>query len=292
LLATILIAAFVIFVKAAPVAPRLDGFGMNSSALLNSDATQLPGVISLMHSMGVGWDREVIPWNEVQTNNNEFRWSYGTSDGYRDFNQLLLNLKNNHMDMLAVLDGGPVFIQHIYPNQPIDQEKLLAAWKDYVQAAVSQLGGVVHAWEIGNAPNSPEYWGRLLYPTVSLATAMPDAALYAKMLKIASDVIKAANPKDVIVLGGLDMSLGLDCSTDAFNFLGQLRKAGAWDSFDIIALQFFPGANDPQDSVVYGVGHDPLDGSCKPNETSKYTIIEEIRAMQALAAQAGENRFG
>jgi hypothetical protein len=287
LLVIVVLAVFVIFVKAAPDTPRLDGFGMGYSAELRVGAQQIPNVLDNLHSLGVGWVRESVPWNEVQTNSGEFRWAYGTSEGYRDFNQLLIELKSRNMDMLAVLDGGPVFLQHTYPDQPVDHDKLLEAWKQYVQAAVNQLGSVVHAWEIGDEPNSPEYWGGLLYPTVENASYKPDAGLYAEMLKIASQVIKAADPKDVIILGGLDLSLGAECSTDAFSFLGQLRKAGAWDSFDIIGVHFFWGSNKPQDSVLYGVGHDPLDGTCKPLEKTSYTMIEEVRLLQAFTVQAG-----
>lgn len=291
LLVTIAVVVFVVFVKAAPSIPRLDGFGMGNSVELRVGAQQTADALDALHNLGVGWVREIIPWNEVQVNPGEFRWQYGTNAGYRDYDQLLVELKNRKMDILAVLDGGPVFLQHTYPDQPVSQERLLEAWRQYVQTAVDQLGSVVNAWEIGDEPNSPEYWGRLLYPTVENATNKPDAALYADMLKIASQVIKAADPQDMVILGGLDLSLGADCSTDAFSFLGQLRQAGAWNAFDIIAVHFFWGANKPQDSVPYGLGHDPLTGMCKPQQKDRYTMIEEMRTLQAFAAQAGAKPF-
>lgn len=286
LFAAVVVVVFVLFFKAAPNTPRLDGFGMGNALELRVGAQQVPAALDTLHSLGVGWVREVIPWNEVQTDSGQFRWAYGTSSGYRDFTQLIQDLKSRNMDMLAVLDGGPVFLQHTYPDQPVNRDQLLEMWRQYVQAAVAQLGSVVHAWEIGDEPNSPDYWGRLLYPTVANAASKPDASLYADMLKIARDVIKAADPKDVIILGGLDMSLGLDCATDAFSFLGQLRKAGGWDNFDIIGLHLFWGANKPQDAVLYGVGHDPLDGTCKPKLKDSYTMLEEVRTVQAFASQA------
>lgn len=291
LLVFVAVAIFVIFVKAAPDAPRLDGFGMGNSVELRVGAQQTDAALDNLHMLGVGWVREVIPWNEVQTNSNEFRWAYGTSAGYRDYSQLIAGLKSRNMDMLAVLDGGPVFLQHIYPDQPVDRTQLLEMWRQYVQVAVSQLGGVVHAWEIGDEPNSADYWGRLLFPTVANASSKPDAGLYAEMLKIASDVIKAADPKAVIVLGGLDMSLGADCTTDAFSFLGQLRKAGAWEKFDIIGVHLFWGAEKPQDQVLYGVGHDPVDGTCKPQQKETYSMLEEISNLQAFVNQAGAKRI-
>lgn len=291
LLVTIAVVVFVVFVKAAPSAPRLDGFGMGSSVALRVGAQQIAAALDSLHGLGVGWVREAIPWNEVQISPGEFRWQYGTSAGYRDFDQLLAELKNRRMDMLAVLDGGPVFLQHTYPDQPVNRENLLEAWRQYVQAAVDRFGSLVNAWEIGDEPNSPEYWGRMLYPTVANASSKPDATLYAEMLKVASQVIKAADPQDMVILGGLDLSLGADCSTDAFSFLGQLRQAGAWDDFDIIGVHFFWGANKPQDSVMYGLGHDPLTGMCKPQQKEYYTMIEEMRALQAFAAQAGAKPF-
>jgi hypothetical protein len=85
------------------------------------------------------------------------------------------------------------------------------------------MGGIagrlpaVDAWELWNEPDSPGFFA-----------GAPDPATYAAMLKAAYPAIKAAQPGDAVVTGGL---VGND-----MDFVEQLYRHGAQGSFDAVGV--------------------------------------------------------
>jgi hypothetical protein len=75
----------------------------------------------------------------------------------------------------------------------------------------------VDAWELWNEPDSQEFWA-----------GAPQPAAYAAVVRAAYPAIKAVQPNDVVVLGGL---VGND-----YDFLQGLYATGARGSFDAVAV--------------------------------------------------------
>ena len=88
----------------------------------------------------------------------------------------------------------------------------------------------VKVWEIWNEENSAIFW-----------KPSPSAAGYAALLKAAYAAIKAEDPTATVLLGG---TAGFDRA-----FMDGLRTAGAWSSFDALAIHTYV-APQPESSMM------------------------------------------
>jgi acetylornithine deacetylase/succinyl-diaminopimelate desuccinylase-like protein len=92
-----------------------------------------------------------------------------------------------------------------------------ADYAAYVRAVVHRYKGTVHVWEISNEENIAAFW-----------RPVPNASAYAALLEAAYAAIKAEDPTATVLIGGLAAS--------DLGFLEQGRAAGAWNSFDAVAI--------------------------------------------------------
>jgi hypothetical protein len=91
-----------------------------------------------------------------------------------------------------------------------------AAFGRFMGAIAQRVAGA-DAWELWNEPDSPEFWA-----------GAPDPAAYAAMLRSAYPAIKAVQPGDVVVTGGM---VG-----NNMDFLWALYDHGAQGSFDAVGV--------------------------------------------------------
>lgn len=265
---------------------KIDGFGLGSSAHLRLGSESVHSAYEQMKSMGIRWTREEIPWGEVEDTPNNFRWAYPFGNTPRDFPALFHFANENQIEIVALLDYGPIYLADPTPDELIER------WEIYVQAVVSKFGDEIDYWEIGNEMNSRKFWGKVVYPG-SDRKAEPDPALYAKLLSSAYEIIKSDDPGDVVILGGLIVITEGDCPTDPYAYLGKLYEAGVWDKFDIIGFHPYwgppPQSNKlfpPEQAVLRGKQHDPRTGACvDENRTSN--LIGDIRDLSDLTDQFG-----
>ncbi len=287
LFAGVIAAVLILFLRFAPDNTRLDGFGVSGAQHSFLDDSSMNVHLDLAEEIGFGWYRVTLPWSQVESAPNQIAWAFTTAEGNWDFLHLLQGLRSRGIDPLVVLDGGPIFLQHTYPSNPVGRAELLSAWESYVSAVVSAFGDQVDAWEIGNQPNTNAYWGRLLYPAVDLASASIDKDLYVQMLSIAHQAIKTADPNDVVVLGGLYLSPENSCDSDVFGFLAELNRSGSWDNFDVIGLHLDWGASTPQETRTFNVGHDPYSGACQLQTPLSYDMISAVQSVYDFSNQFG-----
>ncbi len=260
---------------------KIDGFGMGSSAHLRVGADQLEAALDELKSMNVHWVREEIPWAEIEPSPDSFRWDYSFGETPRDFSLLVSELEKRDIEIVALLDYGP-----IYGNKPIPEDKLLIRWENYVQAVVIKFGDQIDHWEIQNEMNSPLFWGKVIYTGQSI-DAPPDPELYTKMLDLAYTVIKKHSPDDEVVLGGLVGNVNDNCETNPFDYLHKVHQAGGWSSFDVIAIHPYWEANPPEAFINRGRGHSSDSGACQWDQTANYNMIGEARAIRDLVNQFG-----
>jgi hypothetical protein len=289
LLAAVVVAGIYLIKKAAP-STRSDGVGIGSSTHLRVGVDGLPGAMDLITGMGATWIREEFPWNAIQQIPDEFRWSDGNGTITRNFDTLIAEARQNKIKILAVLDGGPVFLAHVYPGMPVDKQELLTAWQGYVQAVVDRYGDQVIAWEIGNRENTAAGWGKVMFPTAADALANPDPELYSQMLQVAYKIIKAKNSNAQVILGGLEMKVS-DCSENPFAFLAAVEKSGGWQSFDSIGLQLIGSTTWPEQPSLSENEHDLLTGACVPGTKTWRTILDEIQSVVTFSRQFGEKNI-
>jgi endo-1,4-beta-mannosidase len=84
----------------------------------------------------------------------------------------------------------------------------------------------VRTYEIWNEPNTSSFW-----------PSGPTAAQYVSLLRAASPAVKAADPRAMVVLGGL--------AKNDYSYLEAVYNAGGRSYFDVVAVHPYTGAVDP-----------------------------------------------
>lgn len=201
----------------------------------------------VLESIHSGMLRVKMPWNEVEPSAGAFVWSYQSETGYVDYKAIFSRLEKRGIQPVVILDGGPIYLSSLYPQQPVSAESLLENWQNYVSAAVQQFGGQVDYWQIGGVINDPAYWGSLLYPLDEGAQAEADLELYVKMLKSAYTIIKSSGASDTVILG--ELALNGDCAQHPLFYLQNINEKEAWYDFDTVAIRL-PTLDDAPDSAA------------------------------------------
>jgi len=215
----------------------LSGGGMlgleDSSGWLAANS-QNPRVMDILEALEAGMLRVHLDWSATEPAADAYAWSFQSPEGLKDYDQLLSALERRGVRPVLVLEGGPSYGNHLYPQQPVPRDQLLARWEAFVHAAVARFGKKVHYWQIGTRINDAEAWGRVLFPSAPSPSAPPDPLLYGEMLARAYSIIKAAHPSDTVILGGL--ALGGDCTFHPLTYLQTLDELDVWYAFDVISL--------------------------------------------------------
>lgn len=267
---------------------KLDSIGMGSSIHLRVGTDGLTEAYQQIEEMNIRWVREEIPWQLVEQVPGEFQWQY--SDGYSEQNfQFMLDEARKHdLSVVAVLSTGPAYLPHLFPDQSVDVDLLLKHWEMYVQAIVDRFGNQINYWEISPQANNKNVWGKIMFPTIQGATSEPNAFLYARMLTTANKIIKKHNSRDTIILGGLYSSPENSCATTPISFLSELKKAGAWNHFDVIGLAPFWQYNPPEAWMPRGPVFDQSISFCDPNSTQNSNLLNEVRLVRDFSQANGK----
>lgn len=262
----------------ASVLAGASALGMDDSSSWLAANSQDPKPFDLLEALDADMLRVNLPWDEVETAPGAFAWAYKNSTGYKDFAQLFARLEKRGIKPVLVLSGGPSFLNNLYPQQPVVREEFLAAWDNYVRAAVQQFGESVDFWQIGASINDPARWGAVIFPSADGPVSPPDPALYADMLMIAYNAIKSAQASDTVILGSL--VFGGDCAFYPAPFLQALDNLDAWYAFDALSLEL-PVLNAAPETVqVDTCGLAPIQSSGMP-------LSDSIRYISDLVRSAG-----
>jgi hypothetical protein len=206
--------------KPAPAAPEhraapLDAapFGLNTHlASRYPDPLTMNIPADLVAQSGAGWAREDIHWYRVEPVPGSWDWSF-TDAAMRALIQRRINI-------VGVL-GHPPGWATPFNGDDSDGFSFYAPdpnqFAAYAYAVVQRYGRYVHHWEVWNEPDNPLFW-----------KPAPDPSAYAQLLMQTAAAIHRAAPDAQVLIGGVN----------PFNtaFLKQVADAGAWGSFDILAI--------------------------------------------------------
>lgn len=267
---------------------KLDSIGMGSSIHLLVGTDGLPGAYQQLEEMNVHWVREEIPWREVEQTPGQYQWYYTNGSTERDFHFMLAEAEKHDLEVVAVLSTGPAYLPHVYPDQSVDVDLLVENWKNYVQAVVDRFGDQIDYWEISPQGNNPDTWGKVMFPTNQDATSDPNPFLFARMLTTAEKVIKKHSSRDTVILGGLYSSPANTCETTPIMFLNEIKNAGAWKHFDVIAINPYWENNPPEAWMPRGPEVDLETMSCDSSTTRSSNLVDEVRTIRDFANEKGK----
>jgi polysaccharide biosynthesis protein PslG len=182
---------------------------------------------------GVKWVRLNVNWKDLEPSPGRMDpWWVSTID------YAVGRLRAKSIDILMPIADGVPYWASADPRKYIDS-KGVAHWNQYwrpssdqdyaafVALTVGRYGPRgIWAYEIWNEPNWERFW-----------PSGPSAADYVRLLKPAYAAVKKADPRAVVVLGGL--------STNDSAYLSDLYAAGAGPYFDVAAVHPYTGATSP-----------------------------------------------
>jgi hypothetical protein len=228
LLATTFVSARRAAADPLPAPDKGSPFGMVTAIGNRVRSDEIDAYVALMREAGVQWSREEIFWDKVQPNpGGPFQWS-GDGSGFYDYEHSIGAQAAAGMHILGLLDYNPAW----FKGQNPPPEAWIKEWGDYVYQTVAHFGrgGAIKHWEIWNEPNL----------TISgYESGLYRIEDYARLLSVAHDAAKAADPNAVIVLGGMAAVWSYPpapTTYDYFEYLDVLGKLGAWNNFDILAV--------------------------------------------------------
>jgi len=128
----------------------------------------------------------------------------------------------------ADMQGDPWALSFCPPDTPAD-------FATFAGTVVARYPAIQY-WEIWNEPNTQNFW-----------RPAPDPARYVDLLKLAYAAVKAANPKAVVVLGGLSPGIGSGQinTMSATSFLDAVYQDGGKPYFDAVGFHPYNGAASP-----------------------------------------------
>lgn len=172
---------------------------------------------------GAGWAREDFHWFRIQpTPNAPYDWTF-TDEAVRA-------LSRRGIKILGVIGHPPGWatpftgdVSNGISFYAPDPQRFAA----FAAAVAQRYRNYVSHWEIWNEPDNPLFW-----------KPAPDPGAYATMLRLSASAIRAVNPQATILIGGV--------YSFEPSFLRQVAEAGAWDSFDILAIHPYVSPSAPE----------------------------------------------
>jgi hypothetical protein len=179
----------------------------------------------LMENAFVRMARETFDWNRVETRKGWFEWA--------KFDQAVEIAAAHQVELLGMLAYSASWASSApagATSPAFYPPKNTADFADYARAVVHRYKDRVHTWEVWNEENSATFW-----------KSGVSAAGYAALLKATYAAIKAEDPTATVVFGG---TVGFDRP-----FMDGIVAAGAWNSFDALAIHTYV-AGQPETSMV------------------------------------------
>jgi len=176
------------------------------------DEKILPKAVAQIRDLGVGIIRLDILWSDVAEGPLKYN--------YTRYDSLLNTLEKNGINVLAVLHYNKVQPSHKtekWNSPPASFEE----FAEYVNATVNRYKRSIKHWEIWNEPNHEYYWNG---PKDGLKK-------YSELLKLSYAAAKKADPKAVVLNGGLANPLP--------EAVRNLYREGGKEIFDILNIHPF-----------------------------------------------------
>lgn len=215
-------------------------FGVHMSTINNTNGLQqaIDGGARWVRQNAFDWDR-IEP---MRTNPPTYRWEFVDQAS-------LQNAAQNGLTMIAIIQFAPSWAQQ-YPGSacgPIHQDQF-DEFAQFLSALVNRYKNPpynVKYWEIGNEPDAPRVYERVIYGCWGQpGDPYYGGRYYGEMLKHAYPAIKAADPAARVLIGGLLLDCdpdhppaGKDCTSS--RFLEGILQAGGGPYFDTVSFHAY-----------------------------------------------------
>jgi hypothetical protein len=186
----------------------------------SGDYFHSPAVARAITRLRPRWVRVFLGWNALEPRPGDY--DTARLAGYRAFFAGLPRGTRVEVDILSAPAWASGSSNPAAP--PLD----VAQFAAFVAHVAHELGGGIAAYEIGDEEDSPQFWGG-------------SVAQYAALLRAAYGAVKAADPRALVIAGGL--------TGNDYAYLSALYAAGARGSFDAVAVHTDTACNTTSPTV-------------------------------------------
>lgn len=224
--------------------------------------------VDILARSGVRWVRTNVSWDESEpTGSGVLDESYLSEVDYA-----VARLQRAGIQVLMPIADGVPYWASADPTRRHDpsgprwdrlwQPREISDYTSFVRRVATRYSAQgVHHFEVWNEPNYGLFW-----------PSGPDPAAYTAMLKATYPVIKSADPRATVLMGGL--------SKNDYTFLEAMYTSGARDYFDVANIHPYTGAVDPDLCWNQeGTDRKAVDAFCG---------IEEVHDVMAAHGDAGK----
>jgi polysaccharide biosynthesis protein PslG len=199
-------------------------FGISAGADLTQEGPQLfDNEMNLMHVAGTHWVRAVIPWSQVQHDQDgEENWLM--------VDRLVNMVLADGMELDAIIDGPPLWA---YDNPPpvancVDTPSFdVSAYAAFAAEVAQRYGSArIPVIELENAPN---------LPGATNAWKTVNACAYTRLMQQSYTAIKAVDPAITVLTGGLGAQNNPHGGIAGETYFKQMYSFGVQGSFDAVS---------------------------------------------------------
>jgi len=214
-------------------------YGANFFLESEAEEWKVEKSLEMAQAAGIGFVKQQFPWEDLQLSPGpngywDNRLNKSTWQKYDD----IVNLAAKYnLQVIARLDRPPAWtrVDNRRPERPPDD---FARYGDFVYDVVKHFKGRIHYYQIWDEPNIYPEWG----------DQPPDPIAYTRLLRIAYQRAKEADPNVVILSAPLAQTLeNSSRNMSDIDFLRGMYAAGAKPYFDILFANSYGFAFPPTD---------------------------------------------
>lgn len=220
--------------------------------------------LGLIQDMGFRWVKQVFAWSDIEgAKKGHFNWDQADA--------VVQNVNDAGLKLLARLDRAPAWSGAGAPNGPPTNYE---DFGDFCYAMASRYKGRIHAYQIWNEPNLAREWG----------SRPPNPQEYVRLLAIAYQRIKEADPDALIISAGLTPTgTQNDEVMPDTTYLEQMYQAGLPNYADMVGMHAAGFKAPPELS--------PDELVADPNKTygeHRFNCFRHVEELRAIMEQHGD----
>jgi polysaccharide biosynthesis protein PslG len=190
-----------------------DKFGISTGVqLFTSSVAQIDKDVAGIAAIHAHWIRTAVRWDLVEP-------SSPTSDDWTKTDRIVDDATAHGLGLILDVTGTPPWARRPGAGN-VEFPPDLHTYARFTATLAARYRGKVAAYELGNEPNHVKSF------------AQPNPVLYEKVLEYSYPLIKAADPKALVLTGGLGGKNGKGVVVGGDVFLAGLYAAGAKPYFD------------------------------------------------------------
>ena len=223
--------------------PAVSAFGVNTFLQVEAEEAKRARSLDLVHDAGLRFIRQEFTWEDIEIHGKDDfidrRNDPAGVDAWLKYDHIVDLAAERDLAIIARLSNPPAWSRaagdELGTNAPPDD---FDDFGDFAAAVAERYQGRIHYYQVWNEPNGNEEWG--------LQDVDPES--FTRLLCVAYERIKAADPDAVVLAGALTPTVANDGRhMNDLIFLQRMYDTGAGACFDVFSAQGYGLWSGPTD---------------------------------------------